>query len=336
MITVASFFSGCGGFDLGIKNSGLDIAYALEIDRWACDTYLANIGPIVCEDINKVNIGDIPDTDVIIGGFPCQSFSLAGKRLGLLDTRGTLFYSIANIINIKQPKIFAMENVKGLLNHNNGTTFKVIKQILNDCGYIIYEKLLNCADYGVPQKRERVFIIGIRKDLNIQFTFPNPTVTKHITVKDAIDDIWKNPTKFHNNEPMRHSKRIVERFQHIKQGQCLKDVPQEHMQRKRGDSSIISGKTFGQNNYRLKESEPSPTICASFQSNFIHYIEDRNLTAREAARLQSFPDDFIFHGKRTTMSWEKNLSQYQQIGNAVPPLIAEILGKQIIETLKDI
>jgi DNA (cytosine-5)-methyltransferase 1 len=134
---------------------------------------------------------------------------------------------------------------------------------------------------------------------------------------------------------MRHTKRLIERFKVIKQGKSLKDVPQEHMQRKRGIPDQISGKVFGQNNYRLKPNEPAPTICASFQSNFIHYKEHRNLTAREAARLQGFPDDFIFCGKRTTMSWEKNLSQYQQIGNAVPPLMARELGKSIIKVLND-
>jgi len=331
--TVSSLFSGCGGLDLGLKKSGLNIISAIEIDAWACETYTKNLGKIICSDINNIDIKSIPDSDIIVGGIPCQSFSLAGKRLGLNDARGTLFYSMAYMIEQKQPKLFLIENVKGLINHNSGNTFKYMKQILSDIGYDLFDKVLNAADFNVPQTRERIFLIGIRKDLNKKFIFPTFTTKKYKTVKQAIDDIWKNPSKFSNNEPMHHSQRIIERFKIIKQGQSLKDVPTEHMQRTRGDATKISGKTFGQNNFRLKENEPSPTICASFQSNFIHYCEHRNLTAREAARLQSFPDDFIFYGKRTTMSWEKNLSQYQQIGNAVPPLLAENLGYSIIEVL---
>jgi DNA (cytosine-5)-methyltransferase 1 len=337
-ITAVSLFCGCGGMDLGLKMSKIKILFATDIDEWACQTYVKNnIGSVMCADINDINIADIPDSDIIVGGIPCQSFSLAGKRLGLEDTRGTLFYSMANIIKEKQPKLFLIENVKGLKNHNGGKTYKHMKVILHDLGYNVVERILNAADYGVPQLRQRIFIVGLRSDIINTFSFPEPTTLphQHITVKDAIDDIWRNPDEFINHESMRHTKRLIERFKVIKQGKSLKDVPQEHMQRKRGIPDQISGKVFGQNNYRLKPNEPAPTICASFQSNFIHYKEHRNLTAREAARLQGFPDDFIFCGKRTTMSWEKNLSQYQQIGNAVPPLMARELGKSIIKVLND-
>lgn len=132
-----------------------------------------------------------------------------------------------------------------------------------------------------------------------------------------------------NHVAMKHSSRIVERFKNIGFGQSLADVPKEHMQRKRGDAKRVSGKVYAQNNMRPWPDLPSPTIPASFQSNFIHPLYDRNYTAREGARLQSFPDDFIFCGKRTTMSWEKNLSQYQQIGNAVPPLLAKAVADNL-------
>jgi DNA (cytosine-5)-methyltransferase 1 len=154
------------------------------------------------------------------------------------------------------------------------------------------------------------------------------------TVKEAIDDIWRNPEKFHNNEPMKHTQRIVDRFKIIKQGQSLKDVPEEHMQRKRGEAEKISGKVFGQNNYRLKEDGIAPTICASFQSNFIHYKQHRNITVREAARLQGFPDDFIFCGKRTTMSWEKGMSQCQQVGNAVTVNVARAIAMKLGDKMR--
>ena len=135
---------------------------------------------------------------------------------------------------------------------------------------------------------------------------------------------------------MRHTQRLIERFASIEQGQSLADVSEEHMQRKRGDASIVSGKVYSQNNMRPYGEKPSPTIAASFQSNFIHPYLNRNYTAREAARLQSFPDTYIFQGKRTTMSWEKSLSQYQQIGNAVPPLLAKAIAINIISYLEKI
>lgn len=331
--TAISLFAGCGGLDLGFVQAGYDIVFANEIDEWAAATYHANIGDIVVGDINSVDLGGIPDAEIVIGGFPCQSFSLAGNRLGFEDARGTLFYSMACVISTKRPKAFLMENVKGLLNHDEGKTYGLIRTILEGLGYRLFVEVLNCADYGVPQKRERVFIVGLKKDNPKVFVFPPKTIDRHVTVKEAIDDIRRNPSGFHNHEPMRHTKRVVERFKVIGQGQSLKDVPSEHMQRKRGEPDKVSGKVFGQNNYRLKADEPSPTICASFQSNFIHYEEHRNLTAREAARLQGFPDDFVFMGKRTTMSWEKNLSQYQQIGNAVPPPVAKILAEALKEVL---
>ena len=133
---------------------------------------------------------------------------------------------------------------------------------------------------------------------------------------------------------MKHTKRLIDRFEQIKFGQSVANVSEEHMQRKRGDASKVSGKAFSQNNMRPYPDKPSPTIPASFQSNFIHPYINRNYTAREGARLQSFPDKYIFHGKRTTMSWEKNLSQYQQIGNAVPCNLAKAVVKMVIDVLK--
>ena len=141
----------------------------------------------------------------------------------------------------------------------------------------------------------------------------------------------KNSKKVYNHIAMRHTKRLIERFKQIGYGESVANVSEEHKQRQRGDASKVSGKTFSQNNMRPYPNKPSPTVPASFQSNFIHPFINRNFTAREGARLQSFPDTYIFHGKRTTMSWEKNLSQYQQIGNAVPPLLANAIAKSILK-----
>lgn len=330
--TVVSLFAGCGGFDLGFKQAGYTIIWANEIDPWAGETYRCNIGNhIQIDDIRNIDISKIPKADVVIGGIPCQSFSIAGKRLGLKDTRGTLFYEYAKVVKAVQPKAFVIENVKGLVNHDGGNTLKAIISVMESFGYIVSYKVLNASDFGVPQNRERVFIVGIKSD---QFKFPLAMSKETPTVKETIDDLVGKENTFHNHEPMKHTKRIVERFKTIKQGKGLKDVPDKHKQRKRGDATKISGKTYYSNNRRLIEDQPAPTICASFQSNFIHYSQHRNLTAREAARLQGFPDTFVFKGKRTTMSWEKYLSQYQQIGNAVPPPLAKVIAKSLKKYVK--
>ena len=147
--------------------------------------------------------------------------------------------------------------------------------------------------------------------------------------------IRNGSTKVYNHIAMKHTDRLVERFSHIGFGQSVADVSEEHQQRKRGDAGKISGKVYSQNNMRPFPNKPSPTIPASFQSNFVHPFINRNYTAREGARLQSFPDTYIFQGKRTTMSWEKNLSQYQQIGNAVPPLLAKGIALKILQNFKE-
>ena len=230
-------------------------------------------------------------------------------------------------------------------------------------GYSATYKILNAAEFGVPQTRTRVIFIGIRNDIKfvkeelypIGYLFDK----NQISIKDAIMDLpiieagegeevqnytqeastnyekWAriNSDKVYNHIAMKHTTRLIERFKTIEQGKSLKDVPYEHMQRQRGNANIISGKTFSQNNMRPFADKPSPTIAATFQGNFVHPYYNRNYTAREAARLQSFPDTYIFKGKRTTMSWEKNLSQYQQIGNAVPPLLAKAIGINLKEYL---
>ena len=158
-------------------------------------------------------------------------------------------------------------------------------------------------------------------------------ISQYTTPPTTKYQAWarENCLQLHNHVTMRHTPRLVERFSHIGYGQSVADVDEEFQQRKRGDASKISGKVYSQNNMRPYPNKPSPTIPASFQSNFVHPYENRNYTAREGARLQSFPDSYIFKGKRTTMSWEKNLSQYQQIGNAVPPLLANAIAKSIVD-----
>lgn len=300
--------------------------------------------------------------DGIIGGPPCQGFSLSGNR-DPKDPRNSLFREFVRFIEAYQPKFFMMENVLGILSAQTASKESVVDLIMseyNRVGYNAKYEVLNAAEFGVPQARQRVIFIGIRKDIEFNADRTHPKgkfFDNQVCIRDAIMDLPKilsgggseeqeyteapkteyqswvrnGSQKVYNHIAMRHTKRLVERFATIQQGQSLADVAPEHMQRQRGDATKISGKAYSQNNMRPYGDRPSPTIAASFQSNFVHPYYDRNYTAREAARLQSFPDTYIFKGKRTTMSWEKNLSQYQQIGNAVPPLLAKAIAENIIK-----
>ena len=369
MMNIIDLFSGAGGFSKGFEMAGFQTKLAIEIDIWASETYKFNHKDtlVLTGDIKQLtdlSMLKLSKIDGIIGGPPCQGFSLSGKR-DRKDPRNSLFIEFVRFVDHFKPKFFVMENVPGLLSMKTDIKEKVIDIIMNqfeNIGYKVSYKILNAADYGVPQKRKRVFLIGLPKNSNSKAEnfFPEPTNNdkNYLTVIDAISDLpeinsgeifeaseynslplnqyqklmREKSSLIHNHTAMKHTQRLIDRFAVIKQGESLKDVPEEHMQRKRGNVNKISGKVYSQNNMRVRENQPAPTIAASFQSNYIHPLLNRNFTAREAARLQSFPDDYIFKGKRTTMSWEKNLSQYQQIGNAVPPLLAyEIARKIIIE-----
>ena len=243
---------------------------------------------------------------------------------------------------------------------------QVVKQIISefenagDFGYKVRVKVLKASDYGVPQSRERVIIIGIRNDLDLVPEFPQKNYEKPITVDEAISDLplieagqgnenmkypkapsneyqvfMRKKSVFVNNHiAMRHTQRLIERFKAIDPGKNLLDVWETHGAVQRGNPTEKSTVKFSQNNLRLIADKPAPTVAASFQSNFIHPFLNRNFTAREGARFQSFPDDFIFEGMRTKMSWEKGLSQYQQIGNAVPPLMAFEIAKVLKQILE--
>ena len=240
-----------------------------------------------------------------------------------------------------------------------------VVEVEGNVGYNVEIYVLNAAEFGVPQSRIRVFFIGLEKSIEYDKEKMQPKGflfgESQISIEQAIMDLPKlkagegvenanylmepqnnyqrwartGSDKVMNHIAMRHTARLIERFSHIGYGQSVADVAEEFQQRKRGDAGVVSGKVYSQNNMRPYPDKPSPTIPASFQSNFVHPFENRNYTAREGARLQSFPDWYEFCGKRTTMSWEKNLSQYQQIGNAVPPLLAKGIAKNIIAYLEE-
>lgn len=368
-------FSGCGGLTKGFSMAGIKSIFASDIDENCEKTFNTNFPdvPFLCKDITQITKEEVDALigntvpDIIIGGPPCQGFSLANKRRNLVsdDPRNRLFYGFVKFINWYSPRAFVMENVKGLLSMKDGEVLETILDAFKNAGdfggYDVAHKVLLASDYGVPQNRERVIIIGIRNDLGLQPRFPKPINREHkITVDEAISDLPQieacqgtevmnypvepqneyqalmraNMQYVTNHVAMRHTPRLIERFRAIQPGQSLVDVWETHGSVKRGAPGEKSNVKFGQNNQRLFGNMPAPTIAASFQSNFIHPNLNRNFTAREGARLQSFPDDFIFEGMRTKMSWEKGLSQYQQIGNAVPVLLAKAIGECVTDILR--
>lgn len=333
MLNSIDLFSGCGGMTLGFGWAGFNSVLASDIDENCEKTFASNFSktPFLCGDLSEFTKEDFDKIianktiDVIIGGPPCQGFSLANKKRNKVseDPRNKLFFEFVKTINWYNPKSFVMENVKGLLSMESG---EVIRQIQNEFenagkfGYEVRTKVLKATDYGVPQSRERVIIIGIRKDLDLIPQFPSKKYEKEITVEEAIADLpiinagegeekmeynsnpmnnyqdfmRKNSKKVFNHIAMRHTQRLIDRFKAIEPGKNLLDVWETHGAVQRGNPNEKSKVKFSQNNLRLIANKPAPTIAASFQSNFIHPYLDRNFTAREGARLQSFPDDFIF------------------------------------------
>ena len=372
-MTTIDLFSGCGGLSLGFKMAGFHSLLASDIDENCEKTFCCNFPevPFIRKDITRITKEEVDAIlgrqapDVIIGGPPCQGFSLANKNRNKVadDPRNRLFYHFVKFIDWYGPKAFVMENVKGLLSMRGGEVIKTIEEAFAEAGpgYIVEKRVLCAKDYGVPQSRERVIIIGLRKDLHLVPTFPEP-IPGEITVDMAISDLpqiqagegseimdytaependyqrdmRKDSPVLYNHVAMKHTRRLIDRFAAISPGQSLLDVWETHGAVKRGAPDQKSQVKFGQNNQRVFGDRPAPTIAASFQSNFIHPHLNRNFTAREGARLQSFPDSFVFQGMRTKMSWEKGLSQYQQIGNAVPVLLSYAIARNLYGQLEQI
>lgn len=384
-------FAGAGGFGLGFYLAGYEVEFSLELDDWAVDTLKHNNHSmsVVKGDIrNYKTLADIRSVydgapQIIIGGPPCQGFSIAGPAdKDPKDPRNSLFKNFAKWVELLEPQVFVMENVKGLLARENAKGEKVIeiiKKTFLNLGYSVEVWLLNASEYGVPQIRERIFIVGNRLGLKEigkpakTHTLNNGKLNGHLptayTIWDAISDCppleagageeeqpyTTPPTNGYqcllrgsqeilfNHVAMQHSKRLVERFKHINWGESGADVPQEHRAHTRNGNGKISEKVYDQNNRRLYPYKPSHTIAASFYANFIHPFQHRNLTAREGARIQSFPDWYRFMGKKTVPSHkllqregrleEKHLCQYNQIGNAVPPLLAKAVATHLKKVL---
>lgn len=299
---VVSLFSGAGGLDLGFKMAGHEIIWANDNFSDAVETYKANLGEhIVCEDIYKIDVEKIPGCDIVIGGFPCQGFSIANMKRHADDSRNELYKMLIKVITTKHPKFFVAENVKGILSLDHGEVIKMIMNDFNSIGYAAEYKVLNAADYGVPQIRKRVIVVGVRNDIDFKYEYPKPT---------------------HNE----YGSDGLQRW--ISVGEVMKNIPDPDQ------PNDILNHTYSQfklkfngyiGNRAIDPNKPAPTVTARGDDRggvvVLHHPNNkRRMTCRELATVQSFPLDYEFKGTRSSI--------YRQIGNAVPPLLGKAIAEQ--------
>jgi DNA (cytosine-5)-methyltransferase 1 len=324
-------FAGAGGLAIGLEESGIKCLALNEIDHWACET-LRNNRPdwnVIEDDVKNISFSSYKNkVDVVTGGFPCQAFSYAGKKLGLNDARGTLFYEFARVVQETMPPICIGENVRGLMNHDNGRTLQGMISILDEIGYhVITPRIFKTIFYKVPQKRERVLIVGIRKDLNHHlYEFPKP-FKKVFTLKDALKkgDLFDSDVPQSPGSKYPSGKKDV--LEKVPEGGYWRDLPLDIQKEYMGASFHLSGGKTGMAR-RMSWSEPSLTLTCSpaqKQTERCHPDETRPFTIREYARIQTFPDNWAFSGSVS--------QQYKQIGNAVPVNFAKEVGYSIINFL---
>ncbi|WP_410075628.1 DNA cytosine methyltransferase [Anaerostipes sp.] len=322
-------FSGAGGLSLGFDKAGFKNIFAVEFNADFAKTYKKNFPKhkLIVDDIRNISnsmikeITNNQEIDVIIGGPPCQGFSIAGNigRSFIEDERNELFKEFVRFVEGIQPKVFLMENVAAMATHLKGKTIKIIIDAFKNVGYKVKYKVLNSVDYEVAQERRRIVIVGVRNDINSDFFYPEKA-EKKLTIKDVIDDLPKlksgEKSNIPNHNAMKHTEQMLKKMSYIKDGGNRNDIPEE-IRPKSGDIRKY---------IRYDSSKPSICITGDMRKVF-HYEQNRALTARELARIQSFPDDFIFEGS--------SIKIQQQIGNAVPPKLAYQLALQIKETLND-
>ncbi len=343
-------FSGAGGMSIGAISAGVEVKVAVEIDKYAAITYQANHPhtKLLNEDVRKVKINgycksEKNDVKILFGGPPCQGFSTSNQKTRNKENENNwLFEEYLRLTKEQNPDWVIVENVKGIVETENGFFFEKINTALNKLGYTTSHAILNAADYGVPQIRNRVFIVGSLH--GIKYEFPKPTTKKYLTVEDAISDLpkLKSGATFHeleyraeaqnkyqlanrkkskksiNNLVTGNNDVVLKRYKHIPQGGNWEDIPAKLMSNYKDFSRCHTGIY-----HRLKADEPSVVIGNYRKNMLIHPIEDRGLSVREAARIQSFPDTFHFHGSIGF--------QQQQVGNSVPPLLAKAVFEKILE-----
>lgn len=325
-------FAGAGGLALGVEKAGFNTIALIEYDKDAATTLKKNrpVWNVICEDIANIssqNLSeyfnlDVGELDLLSGGAPCQSFSYAGKRLGLEDARGTLFYHYAVFLEKLRPKVFLFENVRGLLTHNHGHTYETIVSIFSQAGYTIQKQVLNAWDYGVAQKRERLITIGIRNDLKdlLRIPFPSPHSYRPV-LRDVLQNV---PT----SEGAQYSEYKRKVFRLVPPGGYWRDIAPDIAKEYMKSCWHMSGGRTGILR-RLSFDEPSLAVLTSpsqKQTDRCHPIEERPFSIRENARIQCFPDNWKFYGSVG--------SQYKQVGNAVPVMLAYEIAKQIFKELE--
>lgn len=331
--TVLELFAGAGGLAIGLEKAGLKCVALNEIDKWACQTLRMNRPNwnVLEGDIKEFDFKDYKNkVDVITGGFPCQAFSYAGKKLGLKDARGTLFYEFARVVQEVNPHICIGENVRGLLSHDKGKTLQGMISILDEIGYrVIPVQVLKAINYRVPQKRERLILVGIRKDINIEFKYPVPH-KKVFTLKDALKkgELYDcDVPKSEGAKYPEYKKRVLDL---VPPKGYWRDLPIDIQKEYMGGSYYLGGGKTGMAR-RIGWDEPSLTLTCSpaqKQTERCHPDETRPFTVREYARIQTFPDDWNFSGSTA--------QQYKQIGNAVPVNLGREIGYSIIKFLNNV
>lgn len=324
-------FAGAGGLALGLEKAGFDAQSLVEIDKNAAQTLRDNRPNwnVIEDDIIKVSEKGIKNyltsnvkIDFVSGGYPCQAFSYAGRKLGLDDVRGTMFFYFAKVLKDLQPKIFLAENVKGLSAHDNGKTLQTMLNIYENLGYNVTWNIVGANDYGVAQKRERIIIVGIRKEYGVKYYLPKPYEYKPV-LRDVLKDV---PKSIGGKYP--EKKRKV--LDLVPPGGYWRDLPEEVAKEYMGKSYYSGGGRTGMAR-RMSWDEPSLTLTCSpaqKQTERCHPDETRPFTVREYARIQSFPDEWQFSGSMG--------QQYKQIGNAVPVELARAIGLSIINILNQI
>ncbi len=327
-------FAGAGGLALGLEQAGFEHIGLVEFDKYAAETLKYNRPKwnVLCEDVERVAARDLEkefgikkgELELLSGGAPCQSFSYAGKRLGLEDVRGTMFYHYATFLHKLQPKMFLFENVRGLLTHDKGQTYKTILGIFEDEGYTTVHQVLNAWDYGVAQKRERLITIGIRNDYvdKVQFEFPKKQEYRPV-LRDILKDVPES-------ECAKYSDAKKKVFELVPPGGYWRDIDPEIAKAYMKTCWEMGGGRTGILR-RLSLDEPSLTVLTTpqmKQTDRCHPSEVRPFSIRENARIQSFPDDWEFRG---TVG-----AKYRQIGNAVPCNLSKEIGTSIIKTLEEI
>ena len=318
-LKVASLFCGCGGTDVGLlgnfdflgkhyASNNMEIVYANDIDDNACRIFEENFGiKPDNRDIRQINSNELPDFDILTGGFPCQSFSIIAqnpKRLGVKDDRGKLFFEMCRILKDKQPKCFIAENVKGLLTANQKSAFPLIMEEFKNSGYDVKHMVLNSANYGVPQKRERVIIVGFRKDLKIDFTFPNQVITDE-DLFEPLKKVIENTV----DEKYYFSDRAVE-------GMMKK---REKMNKGRAQDIEKPCNTVGAHLAKVSLNSTDPVLM--LENRY------RRFTPREVARIQSFPEKFELVGSES--------AQYRALGNAIPPVMIWYVANKVQNSLAE-